>query len=446
MRSRSSAVQVRPRSRRLLIAAAVLLVIAVVVTVVVVARGAARNDNQTAAERTSAGSTPAPSERNAPSGPYVDRAGFDRSDLPDGVGDPAALVTHAEPTPVTINAAEVIQACNLLTVEHVRELRQLRESDILPLGMSRKFFDGASTTTVDAPDLYASAAENECRYTLYPTGVLSITVLQPAYHPVGELDLSVRREYRKAGTVAGLDLHKRRRAKDPAKRDADYLLRDGDAAVVVRVDELRDAQPDIVDPLAKDLLEAVAANYARESAAPGGPPRSVYDTPSFTEPYLHSCDILTADDLREQQYGDVYPLVEEAFPATTTVMQRDEPRKLTTATVQNECTRMVVAEGERVGISLNSMSFLDRRGAEILMSELRDEWGGTDLRVSIGDEAFFAEVLKEPQIVVRSGRFLFMVSSADAKGMDEQQFIQTFRPITQAIVSNSEASPGRSEG
>jgi hypothetical protein len=184
---------------------------------------------------------------------------------------------------------------------------------------------------------------------------------------VGELDFSVRKEYRKAGTLAGLDLYKRRAAKDPAHRDADYLLRDGDTALVVRLNELRDVQPEIVDPLAKDLLEAVAANYARESATPTGPPRFVYETPAFTEPYLHSCDILTADDLREQNYGDVYPLVEEAFPATTTVMQRDEPRELTTAIVQNECTRMVVAEGEPVRVSLNSMSFLDRHGAEILL-------------------------------------------------------------------------------
>ena len=432
---RSSPAEQSPlRSRNVLVAAVVLLVIAVAVSVVLVTR----NDDQPAAARTSASSTSAPSERSIPSRPYVDRAGIDRSNLPEGVGDPAALVTRAEPSPVTLNATEVVQACSLLTVEHVRELPQLRESGIFPLQVSRRFFDGASTFTVDAPDLYAGATENECRYTLYPTGLLSIAVLQPAYHPAGELDLSVRKEYRDAGTVAGFDLYKRRRAKDPAQRDADFLLRDGDAAVVVRLDELRDAQPEIVDPLAKDLLEAVAANYGREAAAPSGPPRSVYDTPAFTAPYLHSCDVLTADDLREQRYGDVYPLVEEDFPATSSVMQRDEPRELTTAMVQNACTRMVVAEGSPVGVSLNSMSFLDRRGAEVLLSELREEWGGSDIPVDVGDDAFFAKVLKEPQIVVRSDRFMLIVSAPDMKGMDKQQFIETFGPITQTIVSNSQ--------
>lgn len=373
-------------------------------------------------------------------GLYHDRAGFDRANLSEGIGDPAPLITKAgSAAPASYKGTAVIQACNVLTIEDIRKLGLALTPNTLT-GIERNYIDGESQGDTRAfPTSLASTDDsNSCSYPLYrPQGTgVTVEIYQPPYNSPDAINYELSRQYQQSGNAEGYPQYIQE-----VEGRTYYFLRDGNSAVRIGLRKLTD------DQLSKKIVAAVAANYKREAAAPKGPFRFAYDSPVFKKDYLNSCEIVSAHDAGALFGGPAKPFLREQVATATGVTQyKAKDTSTAFSNIRHTCTRQAVSNGysNRKSLAVKTESFTTDQAATLQMTSGR-QLDDKVVRVpaGIGDDAYFSPSTGEkPELTVRQGRFVMNFSLLDQTrpNMTDNEMIQALTPVAQAAAAKARAS------
>lgn len=370
---------------------------------------------------------------------YHDRPNFDRSKLSEAIGDPAPLVSESGGEAATYKNTKVIQACNLLKPEDLRQAGfELRPSPLT--SFERTYFDDQGDGELfNLPTSLASSNDsNNCSYPLEQNKAsIDVDVYQPAYSQPSAIDYSISRRFDKKESIQGLAVYEYQ-----VDDDRYYLLRDGGSAVQLYMRKLTD------EAKITQLVTKVAAAYKQEKASPAGPVQFVYDTPVFKKPYLNGCNITTAANIKQLFGVDVAPspLITERIATATGVLTftlEEDERQF--SYIEHECVRRSDSESlsNLKSLTIETSSFAEEEGAKRKMASGRSlDDKLTELSATIGDDAYFSYTTGEnPEMTIRSGRFIINIGIFDQsqESMDDQQMIELLSPVATSVAESAKA-------
>lgn len=348
-------------------------------------------------------------------GQTIQRPGYEGSDYPDA----APLKETPDPQVAQVGGKPVIEACNLLSLNDLKDfgIRVGSRPDPNIVNFERVYLVGDGTGPLkNSFPSYSKAdgeALNKCTYALESKDgtlqeTLAVAVSQPAYVPdTAEAAAAF------AGAPAGITLgpvhlySKRRPVPEPdASGQATVIL--GDTIASFDFDLKGNGSAGKLQDIAKRVMQ----NLEKQTNAPAGPSTVDYSSPVFPKPVAQPCPLLTAGVVSPAIGADVSPLVSE-MPGTAVgdiVFPKDPQQR---NYVQLECERGTGEDDplSRKALSLTATSFLSDDAAKEYVDNTAGAHGGQAPSAAIGDESRIMtdtmSVKTQGVLIFRKGRFAF---------------------------------------
>ncbi|MEU4668879.1 hypothetical protein AB0F91_13105 [Amycolatopsis sp. NPDC023774] len=357
-------------------------------------------------------------------GQTTQRPGHEGSDYPDA----APLEEKPNPQAVRVSGKPVIEACNLLSLNDLKDLgvKVGSRPDPNSVNFERVYLAGDGKGPIDTSAITYSMGEglalNKCAYAPESTDgtlqeSLAVAVSQPAYvPPVAEAAAAF------AGAPASIILgpvhaySKRRPVPAPdASGQATVIL--GDTVASFDFDLKGNGSAGKLQDIAKRVMQ----NLEKQTNAPTGPSTVDYSSPVFSEPAAQPWPLLTADVVSPAIGTDASPLVSET-PGTAVgdIAFPHDPQQRNY--VQLTCER---GTGEDDPLSrkarfLTATSFLSAEAAKEHVDNTAGAHGGQAPSAAIGDES---RIMTDPMsvktqgvLIFRKGRFAFELYLIDHDG------------------------------
>lgn len=400
---------------------------------------------------------------NKKSSLYTERPGYETNKMAPNISDPDALVFKENDAAVKYEGNAVVQACNILTLEDIEKedmlLRasSLAASDPLP-AISRTYVDGegkgkfnqillGDNFSLSPQVLSLGHMINNCEYSLEAkqgSSTITVSVAQPFTISPQSTTADIKRYYKSAGTLEGMELFVRDTSKSSTavKADTAYILRKGTSSFYISLQLASEHQSK-----KQALLQKAAKQFGAELTSPRGNSIVSYDSPLFDKSYARACDLLTNDDIRQLTGKDALPLVYEKIASA---VGRSVPAKGQVPPndlhIQNECERQQQVEGEatlETAVRAKSVSFKSAAPAglwvETLQKFLKDEGKPSQAVSGIGDKAIaYADEDSYYHVLFQKGRIVVDVTLSDkyAKSTEPAKSLDVAVERLSPIVAN----------
>jgi hypothetical protein len=388
-----------------------------------------------------------------PENVQYDRPGYDRSKLGTGVADPFAVKFTANNAPEKYQGKSIIQACNLLNTEEIKNQGFLIRAQPLTIPIARTYYDGVGKAAFDQ-DISSSSLTgltlgsdvNNCTYVLEGSGdqvgTISINAFQPFTVPEATLLKEIGENYDAAQSTNGLETFKKR----PSDRDTDnrsefVILKRGEGGFYTSL-KLGSKQ----SSKEKSILNLIAKNFTEQLKKPTGMSILTYDTPTFTKSYVRACNLITNQDIRSLGERDAGPLVRENIASATGVVTFTNTEDRTPYVyIDNECIRTTVGGGSGLGgmgsgdyqLTVATTSFMSDAAAKHALDFEKRMSKGED--VQIGDEGTSFQNVSGQNIKFKKGRIIVEISLNDISmrtlRITGDQAAQKLIPIAEAMVN-----------
>jgi hypothetical protein len=366
------------------------------------------------------GSNSATAKRLNATTAYYDRDGYDRKQIGNGIGDPAALKMQKSDAVISTGAVATIPACTIITTDDLKSAGLLLKANSYATVIDRAYFDGVGAGKLEYGQYSTPSFENSnhCRYALEGhLDSVSVDVYQPFIVSKNALDDDIKRRYAPAPAISGLagvELFKRKNdSAGASQEDDEYYIRKGDVTLALRLTITADRQTK-----GEALIKVAVANLAKVQAAPQGTPTAGYDSPTFKGKYLQACTLMTNDDIKQLTGNDAQPLVSEGLASATGVSRyRSLGDETSYNYIENQCTRangnrgIDTSTGSLLNLNQNlhikATSFDAARGAQNSMAATTSTARGVVRVAGLGDEAIaFKDSANQNTLTFRKGRFI----------------------------------------
>jgi hypothetical protein len=275
---------------------AALLVIIIVVAVIMMLTGKKSGD-QTQSNDTSL---------------YYNRAGYDRKKLNANIGDPLAIKFAANNEAQKLaSGTVVVQACALLTPDDLNKAGIKLFANNFGYPFMQNYLDksGEAPFAADPNHMPSPSETMGCVYGVDSGNMLSIGVNQPftATDGAGDQDISALK-FTKQADANGFQVYKRTHQLGD-ETNTEYVLRKNGATIALTF-------PYTDETKLNSLTKTVMTNFDNLATKPQGVTQVSYDTPTFTQSFAKSCDLVNNADLKQITGTDMSPLV-RSFWATS---------------------------------------------------------------------------------------------------------------------------------
>jgi len=264
---------------------------------------------------------------------YHDRAGYDRKTLEANIGDPLAItMTAKKETQALSDGTTIIPACSVISMDDVQkqDLKLYPNGFGFPVQQHYLSKSGKAQFLPQANQMPLSDETMSCSYGLTADQSVAITVNQ-AFTATKEVvsNWAESSKYEANITMDGYAIFKKA---EPV--GASYLLRKNDDAIGVRLVVSDDKKVD-------SLLKTAVSNLNSFETDPKGISDVAYKSPTFTDPYVKSCDLIDNDDLKQLTGADASTLVREYWPTAVGVADFSKVSDYKTKSnyLRNRCVR-----------------------------------------------------------------------------------------------------------
>ena len=284
---------------------------------------------------------------------YYDRPGFDRAKLSKNIGDPMAIkITPSNKAQELQGGAVVIPACSLLTQDNITAAGLKLYVNDFGYPFIQNYLDDSGKAAFAADPNHMPSGEDAmgCTYGVAGGDTISIEVNQPFTATEGAVasDIGLL-SYVKQPDVNGFQIYTR---SSPEVQTSQTLLRKNGATIEIAI-------PDANKDKSDTLVKTVMSNFDDLAKHPKGASIVSYDTPTFTQPFVKSCNLVDNDDMKNLTGVDASPLVQAMWPTATGVADYSAVSNYKTKTnyLRNQCIRTSNAPGERtlVGIEKHTL-------------------------------------------------------------------------------------------
>lgn len=389
---------------------------------------------------------------------YVERDGYPRKEIGDGIADAAALSFEKSNNVIeTGQSVKVIPACAVLTFDDIKNEGLLPKANPLSGVVSRSYFDGEGNANIPYSQYSLPFMEesNYCTYALQTSvDSVSIDVYQPFLTSEAAIADEISSNYTSAAPISGLDgiqLYKGTKSSGTSENASEYLARKGDVTLKLRVALKSDREAK-----SQALLKKAFANLAAVQSTPVGAPTARYDSPTYKQSYLAACQFLKNDDIQLLTGTDASPLVSEKLATATGVKQfKSLGDKTNYLYIENTCSRTGTGEGVAASqtgglvdtdqnMQVKTTSYDKAKGAEHAMksdSDSNSNYKDVQKLSGIGDEAIaFKNNVGENIIQLRKGRYIveltFNSASQSYGGLnDMSKMVAKLTPYAQKIAN-----------
>lgn len=327
-----------------------------------------------------------------------------------------------------IKKAKVIEACNLLTLDELKQLRLYLFPEPMTF-LRRTFLNSGELGELSGMPL--DTESSSCSYPIYGKtadrpDTIDIQVLQPPIvYPEDVADEISDDGYRPRRPVGGMKVFHHR---DPEFGDS-YILRKGSVGVLVEIDLPRNKHVKH-----KTLLQRVAANVPKQQRRLDGPGEFSLDSPIFPGRVVRACAVTTIEDIRAlSSDGKVSVFVEESLGTAVGVVTGDG---YSDNYIETNCTRST-PEIVATSLHLSVMTYRTERGARESMAFLDEAGEAKPTEEGIGDESVVSRSsLGDYTLEFRSANVVMSISLGQglARLGDPYEAAKTLTPIAQKIV------------
>lgn len=372
--------------------------------------------------------------------------------VPDRIADPAALVHGTSENTVSYQPDTIIDACNLLPPETIRQNDPLIAPDVEPGVMSRHFFDGSSEAVVERWEQSPALVQelNDCSYGLVNKkgqniGNLYLSVYQPAYAGGAAIRAALDDYLQRGEQIASVDIYDRTTNYIESPRTFYFLAKD-QVYANLEINLGMETESNTRDKILRDVAKRLAA--AIES--PDGPATFSYKSPTFSGKYVSACAISNAEDIQAVFRTSASPSLQERIATAVGVTERGvRPSNF----IANQCIRRTTDERASASkLTITTRSFENELIAQdYLKSQRKDATIDPAEENIVGDDMFF-----NPGNGPGSGLF-FRIDAAfisltafeqQAENIDQEDRLERLRMVAADIVErmNAEEEPEEAPG
>jgi len=290
------------------------------------------------------------SKSHKDTGLYYDRPGFDRAKLSANIGDPMAIkITPNKEAQELQSGTVVIPACSLLTKDNINAAGLQLYVNNFGFPFIQNYLDdsGKASFAPDPNNMPSGEDTMGCVYGIQGGETIAVAVNQPFIATdravASYIDLL---SYAKQPDSNGFEVYTRTNTIGD-KKDYDYLIRKNGATVTLSV-------PGTQKDKADGLLKTIMSNFDQFAQHPNGASMVSYDTPTFTQSFVKSCDLVDNDDMKNLTGVDASPLVQAMWPTATGVADFSPVSTYKTKSnyLRNQCIRTSNEPGEKTLIGI----------------------------------------------------------------------------------------------
>lgn len=363
----------------------------------------------------------------------VIRPGY--TNLSEDIADPLALVQKESENIVAYQKEPVIDACDLLPLNAIREEKLLIAPSMDAGGMSRHYFDGGSQTIdknwQEAPELTRDL--NDCSIPLSDSegtknGTLYVEVFQPTYYSAVGMRSTID-DYLRTDAINDVEVFERTSTPIQDERSF-YFLHKDNVYVALEFNTGNEASETVI----RGLLETAAERLNQRIKEPRGAADFGYESSTFSGEYATACELSKAEDVETLFKAKASPSVQERIATSTGIIKNDN--KLSNL-INNHCVRRTTEDNAGAKtLTLEAGSYENEQAAKSVMAAHGEE-RSDKTKVKVGSEAFFsASGLPSNALFVRSGNTVLVLSGYDpvAKDIKAEEQIKKITAVIEAIL------------
>lgn len=368
------------------------------------------------------------------------REGFGK--LAGSVADPAAIVGNGHEKPVSYGGSIVINACNLMPLDHLnREKIRLYPNPVN--STYERYYIGSDGGEMQKKGIALGNEVNECEYILNDRNTLSINVWQPAYLATEYMKYDLAKYTAVESTQPGVT----HQTQTKASGVVSHLLQKGDIYAEFSFISSLNKDKAALEALTNKLMPHIIQNFAAQADKPDGLPTYKYDSPTFTKSVALSCSLINADSFLKVFKVQPSAVVHEKVTSAIGLISgfQDTGSQYFHYT-HNECERVTgdsSYRSEQKRVNVVAASYEDPKGTKAAFDFDKPGDKGAPTPRTYGDGSYVVTVPHKADpgtVVIRKGRFLIKLTMSDpaheSSKTDPKYFVEQLDPAIDDILSH----------
>lgn len=379
-------------------------------------------------------------------GPYYEREGYPRQQIGPLIGDAMALEMRQNNRPAKAGDTAIFPACAILTLSDVRKAGlHTNAAATDQSGVQMIYVDGKGSAPLPYDRSMLLNETNKCTYQLESTPGQANSVAISAYQAFQASAVAIREEvsikYEQAAPIAGVDgvqlftLRSAQGGRDTTANTTEYYIAKG-TQVVLRL-RLQYAGSDRQAKI-ESLVKTALANIDALAATPQGAPTPTYkDSPTYKQDHLRACSLLNDAALQTMGVKQAAAAVRENLSNSTGVVQfADQKDDALYLYVLNSCERDGAGSEDNASVQVTTYSFLNSKGAERQLADLKSRSRQSQTVSGVGDEAVASSgaIGLGGQLLFRQGRYVVAIgysapNQSPTETVDLNTYAKTVAPL-----------------